>query len=179
MNPFFLEQASMYLAYHRNPKNRATHYIGVPAISFAILIPMSWVHLFQLGDYTVSLSTLFLFSVSMMYLWMDLTVGLATALLFVPVLLLAEFAARTGLGTGGVIFAVAFVGGWIFQLIGHAFEGRKPALADNLFQIFVSPMFLVAELFFALGLKHDLQTEMESRWVKYAANAAPKSPQPG
>jgi uncharacterized membrane protein YGL010W len=37
--------------------------------------------------------------------------------------------------------------------VGHAFEGRKPALADNLFQIFVAPIFLAAEVFFALGLK--------------------------
>ena len=33
------------------------------------------------------------------------------------------------------------------------FEGRKPALADNLFQIFVAPIFLAAEVFFALGYK--------------------------
>ena len=36
------------------------------------------------------------------------------------------------------------------------FEGRKPALADNLFQIFVAPIFLAAEVFFALGYKPQL-----------------------
>jgi uncharacterized membrane protein YGL010W len=36
------------------------------------------------------------------------------------------------------------------------FEGRKPALADNLFQIFVAPIFLAAEVFFALGYKPEL-----------------------
>ena len=48
-----------------------------------------------------------------------------------------------------------FVGGWILQLVGHVFEGRKPALADNLFQIFVAPIFLCAELFFALRLQAE------------------------
>ena len=43
------------------------------------------------------------------------------------------------------------------------FEGRKPALADNLFQIFIAPIFLVAELFFALGLKRDVRKKVEAR----------------
>lgn len=51
------------------------------------------------------------------------------------------------------LFAGLFVGGWILQLVGHVFEGRRPALADDLFQIFVAPIFLAAEVFFALGYK--------------------------
>ena len=42
------------------------------------------------------------------------------------------------------------------------FEGRKPALADNLFQIFVAPIFLAAEVFFALGYKPQLTPERSS-----------------
>jgi uncharacterized membrane protein YGL010W len=64
---------------------------------------------------------------------------------------------------GAIWFAVLFVGGWILQLVGHVFEGRKPALADNLFQIFVAPIFLAAEVFFALGYKHDLHRRVQER----------------
>ena len=60
---------------------------------------------------------------------------------------------RLGAAPGWTWFAILFVGGWILQLVGHVFEGRKPALADNLFQIFVAPIFLAAEVFFALGLQ--------------------------
>ena len=56
-----------------------------------------------------------------------------------------------------------FVGGWVFQLVGHVFEGRRPALSDNLFQIFIAPIFLVAEVFFALGLKRDVRRKIEER----------------
>jgi uncharacterized membrane protein YGL010W len=55
------------------------------------------------------------------------------------------------------------VGGWILQFAGHAIEGRRPAFADNLFQIFIAPIFLVAELFFALGLKGDVRERVEAR----------------
>src|SRR5688500_10034715 len=70
-----------------------------------------------------------------------------------------------GLGTvqGWSWFAVLFVGGWILQLVGHVFEGRKPALADNFFQIFVAPIFLAAEVFFALGYKPNLHARVQQR----------------
>ncbi|HMG60515.1 MAG TPA: Mpo1-like protein, partial [Burkholderiales bacterium] len=75
----------------------------------------------------------------------------------------AKLAAGTGVASGWIWFGVFFVGGWIFQLVGHGFEGRKPALADNLFQIFIAPVFLVAEVFFALGLKRDVLKKIEER----------------
>ena len=64
-----------------------------------------------------------------------------------------------------------FVGGWILQLVGHVFEGRKPALVDNLFQIFVAPIFLCAEVFFALGYKPRLHTAMQERALRMRAAA--------
>jgi uncharacterized membrane protein YGL010W len=63
---------------------------------------------------------------------------------------------------GAGVFLVSFVGGWVVQLVGHVFEGRKPALTDNLFQIFVAPIFLAAEATFALGMRKQLQARVES-----------------
>jgi uncharacterized membrane protein YGL010W len=71
--------------------------------------------------------------------------------------------AASGPMQGWTWFAVLFVGGWILQLVGHGFEGRKPALADNLFQIFVAPIFLAAEAFFALGYKPHLHQRVQRR----------------
>ncbi len=53
-------------------------------------------------------------------------------------------------------FAVLFVGGWMLQFLGHHYEGRRPALLDNLFQGFIGPMFLVAEITVAMGRRTDL-----------------------
>lgn len=55
------------------------------------------------------------------------------------------------------VFAAAFVGGWAAQLVGHAIEGRRPALADNVLQIFNAPLFLTAEVLVALGFRSDLR----------------------
>jgi uncharacterized membrane protein YGL010W len=62
-------------------------------------------------------------------------------------------------------FAACFGIGWVFQLIGHAIEGKKPALLDNFFQVFVAPIFLMAELFFMLGLRQDLKRQVDELMV--------------
>ena len=77
-----------------------------------------------------------------------------------------EIIADQGTLQGWLWFAILFMGGWILQLIGHVFEGRKPALADNFFQIFVAPIFLCAELFFALGYKPKLHAAVQERALK-------------
>lgn len=51
---------------------------------------------------------------------------------------------------------------WILQFVGHgAFEGRAPALLDNLVQaIFLAPMFVWLELLFMLGYRPELQARV-------------------
>jgi len=150
---------AVYAAYHRNRWNRLTHFIGVPAIIFAILIPMSWV---SLGE-DLSLAHLFLGAVLAYYFLLDVPLALATAVAVGALFLAAKLAAGTGITSGWIWFGVFFAGGWILQLVGHVFEGRRPALADNLFQIFIAPIFLVAEAFFALGLKRELLKKIETK----------------
>jgi uncharacterized membrane protein YGL010W len=153
------QQMAVYAAYHRNRWNRLTHFIGVPAIVFAILIPMFWV---PLGD-GVSLAHVFLGAVLAYYFMLDVPLAIATAVVTCALFYLARLAAGTGFAPGWAWFGAFFLGGWAFQLVGHVFEGRKPALADNLLQIFIAPIFLMAEIFFALGLKRDVRDKVEAR----------------
>ena len=153
------EQMSIYAAYHRDRRNKATHFVGVPAIVFAILIPMSWVD-FGVG---VNLARVFVAAVLIYYFVLDVPLAAAAAVAVAALLFAAEQVAAGSALAGWIWFGTFFAGGWAFQLVGHAFEGRKPALADNLFQIFVAPIFLVAEVFFALGLKHDVRKKIEER----------------
>jgi uncharacterized membrane protein YGL010W len=82
--------------------------------------------------------------------------------LFTAVLLIAANRVCTlGAPTALTVFAVAFAGGWALQLLGHVFEGRKPALLDNFFQVLIAPIFLMAEVFFAFGYKRDVAERVE------------------
>jgi len=171
MNRFFIEQMAMYSAYHRDMRNRATHFIGIPAIVFAIYIPLSWVPLGRVGAIDANLAMALLAAVAVFYIWLDRVIGTA----MVAVLLVLYWAAAqiAGMGTvvGWSVFAAAFVGGWVFQLVGHVFEGRRPALADNLLQALIGPMFIVAETIFAAGMKRDLHDAVEARWKAYSVGA--------
>ena len=153
------EHMAFYGRYHRDPRNKATHYVGVPMIAFSILIPMGLAR-FSLGEVDASLAWVFAVAVLGYYLGRDLTLGAIAAAIFLPMTYGADRLAQAALGVSMGIFAACFVAGWTLQLIGHAYEGRRPALVDNLFQILIAPVFLIAEAAIALGLKRDLDAEV-------------------
>ena len=167
MQRFFIEQMAMYSAYHRDGRNKATHFIGVPAIAVSLLIPMSMLRFADLGSYSLTLATVFAVGVMIYWIVLDPPFGVVTAAIFVPGVWFADWAAQQSALTAWTLFAILFVGGWIIQLVGHAFEGRKPALVDNLLQALIAPVFLVGEIAFALGMRKPLHHAMMQRMPDY------------
>jgi uncharacterized membrane protein YGL010W len=160
------EQMSTYAAYHQEARNKATHFIGVPAIVLSLMIPLSWLRLEAVSAAVVITAVLLAY-----YLALDLWLGLAMCVVMGALLWIGQSLADQGAAAGWAWFAALFVGGWILQLVGHVFEGRRPALADNLFQIFVAPIFLAAEVFFALGYKPALHAAVQERAKRLRATA--------
>lgn len=70
------------------------------------------------------------------------------------------FAAKWGAGAWQPALAVHVVC-WILQFIGHGvYEGRAPALLDNLFQaLFMAPIFVFVEVLMGVGLLSDFKRE--------------------
>ena len=97
------------------------------------------------------------------YLRLDLRLGLAMALqLALSVWASQWFAAlstATWLGWGVGLFVV----GWAIQFLGHYYEGKKPAFVDDLVGLLVGPLFLTAEVAFALHLRLDVKAEIQRR----------------
>jgi uncharacterized membrane protein YGL010W len=164
------DQMSLYAAYHQDPRNKATHFFGVPMIIVSLFIPLAWLKI-NLGPFAVTGAIAFAAVILVYYVFLDAALALATAVFTALFLVAAAWIARQGAAFGWIAFGVLFVGGWIVQLVGHKFEGRKPALADNLFQIFIAPIFLCAELFFALGYKPKLHAAVQARALKMRAAA--------
>ena len=168
------EQMSVYAAYHQDARNKATHFVGVPAIILSLFVPLAWIR-FDAGDLTITAAMVFAAAVVLYYFFLD--VPLALAMMVATAILVWAGQQIAGLGTaqGWIWFGILFVGGWILQLVGHVFEGRKPALADNLFQIFVAPIFLAAEVFFALGYKPELSQRIQQKAQLRRAQSADSS----
>jgi uncharacterized membrane protein YGL010W len=156
------DQMSVYAAYHQDARNKATHFIGVPVIVFSLMIPLGLLRV-DLGGFALSPAIVVTSLLVLYYLALDVPLGLAMAAVFALMLWGAEPLSQAPLLASLAWFVVLFVGGWALQLWGHVYEGRKPALVDNLFQIFVAPIFLAAEVFFALGYKPALHEEVQRR----------------
>jgi uncharacterized membrane protein YGL010W len=152
----FERQLATYSSYHRDHRNRATHFVGIPAIVLSLLLALA---LWRFTLFGLPLSGAWLVSILVVIGWiaLDRMIGIAMAVVVLPMILVSEwFVAALGTGPTWWLFALLFVGGWVFQLVGHVFEGRRPALADNLFQAFIGLMFIMAEVLMSLGLRRDL-----------------------
>ena len=164
------EQMAFYAAYHQDARNKATHFIGVPVIILSLFIPLAWLRV-DIGGVPVTAAMLFALAVLAYYFILDVPLALAMAAITLALVWAGHELAALGPGLGWSAFGALFVGGWILQLVGHGFEGRRPALTDNLFQIFVAPIFLCAEIFFALGYKPGLHRAVQQRALRMRSGA--------
>jgi uncharacterized membrane protein YGL010W len=157
----FRRELATYTRYHRDARNRVTHFIGIPAIVFSLLVPLA---LWRFTPFGLGVSAAWITAALAVAGWiaLDAAVGAGLAIAILPMLFAAEWIATAcAVTTAWAVFAAFFVGGWAFQLVGHVWEGRRPALVDNLFQAFIGPMFIMAEVLIALGLKQDLKAIIE------------------
>ncbi len=151
-----------YGRFHRDARNRLTHCFGVPAIIYSILIPAAIYAVPALGV-RIGLDRILVAIASLAYLALDFRFGLALAIALTLLAAAAEATAALGVLAAWTLACIVFVLGWALQLIGHRLEGNRPALLTNLAQIFVAPLFLVAELGFALGMRRTLHAAMQER----------------
>lgn len=168
------DQMAVYAAYHQDARNKATHFVGVPLIMLSLFIPLAWLRV-DVGGVALSAAMLFAAAVLLYYFLLDVPLGLAMLAFTAALVWLGDVIASQGTAEAWAWFGALFVGGWILQLVGHGFEGRRPALADNLFQIFVAPIFLAAEAFFALGYKPELQRRVNVKVQLSRAQSAESS----
>jgi uncharacterized membrane protein YGL010W len=153
------QQMQSYGAYHRDPRNKLTHFFGVPLVTFALFLFLGWFRFVHPEVLPITAATLFYAGVLIYYFRLDWAVALIQLPFTLILLLAADWVAKQSMAFSGSAFLTAFVLGWIIQLIGHAIEGRRPALADNILQIFNAPLFLTIEALSFAGFRKDLIEE--------------------
>lgn len=152
---------TQYAAYHRDRRNIATHFVGVPMIVFGVGALLAPVHL-VVNDVTITLAWLAFGVAALWYLSRGLVLRLATSAV-VGVLILLAHGATEGSVASWLAWGLGFFGvGWLVQFVGHYYEGRKPAFVDDLVGLLVGPMFVVAEWLFMLGWNKPLQAAIEA-----------------
>ena len=158
-----LDLMAQYAAYHRDRRNIATHFVGIPLIVFAISALLSRAE-FTLAGAPMNAAIVLWGLTALWYLTRgNLALGAATAIANGALTALAMTAAQGSMSSWLLIGIGSFVVGWIFQFIGHYYEGRKPAFVDDLVGLLVGPMFVVGEALFMLGWGRPLLAEIEKR----------------
>ncbi len=154
-----IDLLAQYAEYHRDRRNIATHFFGIPLIVFAIgvLLARGSVAGVNLAWIVWAASTAWYMTRGNLVL--GLAVSLVNAALMALAIPLATGTTAAWLGWGVGLFTV----GWILQFIGHYYEGRKPAFVDDLVGLLVGPMFVVAEWLFAAGWGREVLAEIERR----------------
>ena len=158
-----LELMVQYARYHRDRRNIATHFVGIPLIVFAIGVLLARAQ-FDIAGLNLSAAWLLWAASTIWYLSRgNLMLGLSTSLVNALLMALAEPLAGGGVASWLAWGVGSFVVGWVIQFIGHWYEGRKPAFVDDLIGLLVGPMFVVAEVMFMLGWNKPLLAEIERR----------------
>ena len=157
-----VDHLSQYAAYHRDPRNIGSHFIGIPLIVVAVAVLLSrpeW----SLGGLWISPAVIVALASAWFYLRLEVMFGvLMTVLMGLSVWaghVLAQQSTMIWLSSGLVMFVI----GWVIQFVGHHYEGRKPAFVDDVSGLIVGPLFVVAELAFLLGMRHELKEQIEAR----------------
>lgn len=157
----FIEQAQIYAAHHQNLKTQQTHWIGVPLITFSLMILLGFVKIVVPGVYQISLACLATLALLVYYFRLHWVLALAITPILLFLLWISHFLSANGPNTlGWWIFIITFISGWTLQLYGHYIADEKPAFMVQLTQVFIAPLYLIAELLFKAGLMPLLKEEI-------------------
>ena len=136
------ELFSRYGESHRNPTNKAIHWICVPLITWSLLAAL-WAWMPLAACALIALAVVFYISLSL-----PIAIGMLalSGFMVLTLMVVTEHLLTVAI----VVFVIA----WIGQFIGHKIEGRKPSFFEDLQYLLVGPLFVGAKLFNKLGLRY-------------------------
>ncbi|KAL1609338.1 hypothetical protein SLS59_001703 [Nothophoma quercina] len=143
------KQLRFYGAYHHNPLT------NTPAVPLP-----SWL---SIPNLPLNVGTFGAVLYSTLYILMEPVAGALLAPILIGATaygnhLTSTYGPTANYWAGGVNVAC-----WIAQFVGHGkFEGRAPALLDNLVQaFFLAPFFVWFEILFSLGYRPELKSRID------------------
>jgi uncharacterized membrane protein YGL010W len=155
------ELLNQYAEYHRDQRNIASHFIGVPMIVFAVGVLLARPG-FMFGGLALSPAWIAYALAAAWYLTRgNLALGVTVSAAVGALMLLAHQVAYGSVASWLAWGVGMFVVGWVIQFVGHWYEGKKPAFVDDVVGLLVGPMFVTAEAMFMLGWNKRLLAEIE------------------
>lgn len=145
---------SIYKSSHLNKKNIITHFVGIPLILWSAALFFATFS-FSVAGFDTNVMQVVAVLIFAYYLVLDIKLGAIAIALIAPIWYHANgyAAAESAYLMAGIVFFI----GWVFQFIGHHYEKAKPAFFDDIKQLLIGPLFLVAEICFYFKLFAGLE----------------------
>ena len=177
MHRFFRRELAVYADAHADRVNGVMHVVGNPMIFIGVVLPLCLVPVTVLGVQT-TLALLLVIPALLMWMAWDFRLGLGIAVAAVPLLwIAATIASNVSLMAMWIIAVALFVVGWVLQIVGHQiFEGKRPTAVNNPVQSLIAPMYMVAKLYVAFGLRPDLAAILQDSSGSSATDGSLGSP---
>lgn len=179
MKDFFRRQLVYYAQAHRDRRNGVMHVIGNPILFVAVVLPLWLIPVTVFGVQTTAAPLLVM---PALVLWMAFDVGLGLAIVAtsIPLLFIAAvIAEHVSVASLWIISVTLFVLGWALQIFGHkVFERNWPSLLDDPLHMLISPMYIYAKLFVALGFRRDLAAVLQKS-SPHTTRGSPLCPREG
>ena len=141
-----------YAVSHQNPKNKAIHYVCVPAIFFSIVgllmsIPNTFLNnLLHLNQPIIeNWAVVVLIFVLLFYLQLSFAMAIKIAIFSILCLILNFYIGQI-LPLWAFSIGV-FIVAWIGQFYGHNIEGKKPSFLKDIQFLLIGPAWVVHNLF--------------------------------
>ena len=129
-----------YGRHHRNPVNKAVHWICVPLIVWSVL-GLLWSAAPVAAYAALAVALAF-------YLWLSVPLALGMAAVLAVMLYALTWLGERAL----VVSAVVFVLAWIGQFIGHGIERSRPSFTEDVRSFLVGPAWLLGFVYRRLGI---------------------------
>jgi uncharacterized membrane protein YGL010W len=131
-----------YALHHRNPVNKAVHWVCVPLIVWSVM-GLLW----SVAPLAACVATAIALA---FYLWLSLPLALGMAVVLAVMLYVVTLLGGSVL----VVSAVVFVAAWIGQFVGHAIEGSRPSFLEDVRSFLVGPAWLLGFVYRRLGIAY-------------------------
>ncbi|MDB5985290.1 MAG: hypothetical protein JWR16_343 [Nevskia sp.] len=139
-----------YRSSHRNPTNKALHWLCIPPIVFAVF---GLLRALPFGDELVNGGTLAVVLTLIYYCLLSWRLALGMVGVFAVLYWGVQYSyTHLDLSTHLTLMVTIFVIAWIGQFVGHKVEGAKPSFFKDLQFLLIGPLWLLADLYRRLHL---------------------------
>jgi uncharacterized membrane protein YGL010W len=133
---------SRYGESHRNPTNKAIHWICVPLITWSVLAAL-WAWTPIAAYVLIALAVVF---------YISLSLPIAIGMLVVSGVMVLTLTVVTEHLL--ILAIVVFVAAWSGQFIGHKIEGKKPSFFEDIKFLLIGPAWLLGFVYRRLGIAY-------------------------